>query len=68
MNKPDWKDAPEWAQWLAQDEDGTWWWYENAPKVILSRTWFDSGRARKVSDNYSENWRESLEQRPAVQP
>lgn len=24
MNKPDWKDAPEWANWLAQDESGFW--------------------------------------------
>lgn len=32
MNKPDWKDAPEWANWLAMDSDGIWWWYENEPK------------------------------------
>ena len=29
--KPDWKDAPEWAMWLAMDEDGEWWWYEDEP-------------------------------------
>lgn len=31
MTKPDWKDAPEWAQWLAMDEDRVWWWFENKP-------------------------------------
>lgn len=28
---PDWKDAPEWAQWLACDADGTWYWFEDRP-------------------------------------
>ena len=25
---PAWKDAPDWAQWLAQDSDGQWNWFE----------------------------------------
>lgn len=29
--KPDWKDAPEWANWLAMDDGGEWWWYELKP-------------------------------------
>jgi hypothetical protein len=29
--KPDWKDAPGWANWLAQDDSGYWYWYENRP-------------------------------------
>lgn len=29
--KPDWKDAPEWAQWLAMDGDGRWVWYDRKP-------------------------------------
>lgn len=31
MNKPDWKDAPEWANWLAGDADGTWYWFKDKP-------------------------------------
>lgn len=31
MSKPDWKDAPEWAQWLAQNGDGEWYWHERQP-------------------------------------
>lgn len=38
MNKPDWKDAPEWAQWLARDADGEWYWYEKQP--ILVSGWY----------------------------
>lgn len=29
--KPDWKDAPEWAQWLSMDGDGLWSWWEILP-------------------------------------
>jgi len=25
--KPDWKDAPEWANYLAKDENSEWWWF-----------------------------------------
>lgn len=38
MSKPDWKDAPEWAQWLGKDANGDWWWYETEPKVMLDDT------------------------------
>lgn len=40
--KPDWKDAPEWAQWLAQDPCGDWFWYENKPYFGESE-WVSSG-------------------------
>ena len=29
--KPDWKDAPDWANWLAMDDYGTWYWHEEKP-------------------------------------
>jgi hypothetical protein len=28
---PHWKDAPEWANYLAKDYDGEWYWYEEEP-------------------------------------
>jgi hypothetical protein len=31
--KPDWKDAPEWAQWLARSSDGNWTWFEFEPEL-----------------------------------
>jgi len=30
MSKPDWKDAPDWAEWLSCDMDG-WTWFERKP-------------------------------------
>jgi len=30
-NKPSWERAPDWAEWLAMDEDYQWRWYENKP-------------------------------------
>lgn len=32
--KPDWKDAPEWAQYSARDEDGRWFWHQAPPYFI----------------------------------
>lgn len=37
--KPDWKDAPEWAKFLAEDADGTWWWYEAEPEQGENGNW-----------------------------
>lgn len=31
-NKPDWSIAPEWAEFLAQDDNGRWYWYEHEPE------------------------------------
>lgn len=32
--RPDWAGAPEWANWLAQDENGKWFWFEREPKPV----------------------------------
>lgn len=37
--KPSWNDAPEWAQWLAMDEDGEWFWFESEPQ-LEGGSWF----------------------------
>lgn len=75
MNKPDWKDAPEWAQWLAQDSDGEWYWFEVKP--VLTESNDDSGEGVFMyplseykndllsglagKDCYNPNWRDTLE-------
>ena len=65
QNKPSWEDAPEWAEWLAQDSYGCWGWYQIKP-VTLSLNWFTH------SGYYSVNslghcilgdWRDTLEKR-----
>ena len=27
----EWSKAPPWANWIAQDEDGQWYWYQKKP-------------------------------------
>jgi hypothetical protein len=69
--KPNWDDAPVWAWWLACDEDGIWYWYEEKPE-IKSDEYGWSGVLDIVSFEYAgcidgficENWRETLEKRP----
>lgn len=35
--KPEWKDAPLWAMYLAQDADGEWYWFECEPFIRLDQ-------------------------------
>lgn len=37
--KPDWKDAPEWANWLTMDDDGEWYWHETEPSLRYEEYW-----------------------------
>lgn len=63
--KPSWDDAPEWAQWLAVDSDGYWYWYEKKPESETEDCmWVDDGG--KVERAFLEDWRLSLEERPNV--
>jgi hypothetical protein len=61
MNKPDWKNAPSWAKYLAMDEDKSWWWYEEAPYEEYGR-WCSIGRSECASNE--TRWYSSLEERP----
>ena len=38
---------PVWAQWLAQDGDGTWWVYEVEP-VQFHRGWYENEIGRRL--------------------
>jgi len=59
--KPDWSTAPEWARYLAQDEDGEWCWFQNKPNEGHAAWWFSGGECccASISD-----WRDTLEERP----
>ena len=61
--KPNWKDAPEWANWLAMDEDGTWCWYERMPRSNFQSNKWQSGSRKMLAGNTSV-WHESLEKGP----
>ena len=59
MNKPNWNYAPEWANYVAQDEDGTWYWYEDAPEKCP-----DSWRPQGKYEATQQHWETTLESRP----
>jgi len=67
MSKPSWEDAPEWANWLALDDFGEWWLFENKPSFNSGVRWVDfAGGAKKWSSCFSsETWMasSSLERR-----
>lgn len=65
--KPDWKDAPEWARFLAQDGSGEWAWFENVPEIEpTTKQWIQGG----ILGNWcfakpsAVNWMSTLEARP----
>lgn len=63
QNKPSWNDAPEWAEWLAQDEDGEWKWLAGLPGKYV-----DGWTAVKIKGCCKGlalgDWRDTLEKRP----
>lgn len=42
--EPDDKDAPEWANWKAQDDDGIWHWYGSSALSHDNEEWFTAGK------------------------
>lgn len=63
MAKPEWKDAPKWAQWLAQDADGIWRWHYTKPFTVLGQ-WASGGYSESalITNPY---WKETVEERPS---
>lgn len=59
--KPSWKDAPKWANYLAMDDDGRWYWYETKP-MISSGAWYSHANDFAVCE--IAGWKDSLESRP----
>ena len=63
--RPAWKDAPEWARWLAMDEDGSWWWYAERPVKDASwgkfRNEVEGSLGQKARYSEEFDWQLSLE-------
>lgn len=59
--KPDWKDAPEWAKWMAMDDDGVWAWFEHQPMANVGGWRMCGGRASEIEH---DDWESTLEPRP----
>ncbi len=67
QNKPSWADAPEWAQWLAQDESGFWYWYALRPTHPGMKSWWPEPATENNQCGKGEvlgDWRDTLERRP----
>ena len=57
---------PRWAQWLAQDADGSWWAYEIEP-LQYHRGWYENevGRRLRIADGEpNEEWSATLRRLP----
>lgn len=66
MSKPEWSDAPEWAQWIAQDVTGHWRWYQEKPRMG-NFAWLPGSmksQAAGRSGDVEFGWRKALERRP----
>lgn len=64
---PDWSDAPAGWNWVAQDEDGRWFWYRTEPVLgIGGGIWRANSRAQCLAGEGQPNalWYESLRTRP----
>ena len=55
-NTPEWNQAPEWANWLAQDADGYWYWFNCKPVPVKKEGFFSS-------EENEENYRCELARR-----
>lgn len=65
MNKPNWNDAPEWASYYAENEDGTRHWYENEPLKCYAGWGLGVGYGRTERICLQKHdWSDSLQERP----
>jgi hypothetical protein len=44
--KPKWEHAPAWAKYVAQDPDGSWYWYEETPIPGIAGKWTNQQRTK----------------------
>lgn len=63
---PDWRTAPPWACYAAQDPNGGWWWYECLPTPGPSGHWHtgELGTRLERCTGVQPDWRDTLTVRP----
>lgn len=64
---PDWSTAPEWADWLAQNEYGEWSWFESEPKP-REYCWWHTVTTDSKRASANKNWQQTLQERPKPEP
>ncbi|TKR53526.1 hypothetical protein D7I39_20445 [Allopusillimonas ginsengisoli] len=65
---PSWSEAPPGWNWLAQDEDGRWFWYRVRPVLGAGGgIWRSPSRAQQFACQAepNSNWFDTLRERPA---
>jgi hypothetical protein len=64
-HKPSWDNAPEWAEWLACNLSGDWWWFAHKPQQN-DINWLSSSGLALAATGWADcpSWRETLERRP----
>jgi hypothetical protein len=65
--KPDWKDAPEWAKWLGMDDNGEWYWFREKPTLLEEgEMWgyWDAPHGAFEHVEVEVDWKTTLEPRP----
>ena len=61
--KIDWSEAPDWANYVAMDHDGDWYWYENSP-VVKNFAWYcGEGGGKCERAGKTTEWEHSLQER-----
>lgn len=66
---PDWSQAPEGWDWLAQDADGRWFWYRTEPQLFWAGgLWRANSRNQQLAGQGAahDGWADSLQRRPVL--
>lgn len=67
---PQWSEAPEGWNWLAQDADGRWFWYAQQPQLgAAGGVWRSPRRAQQFAaqGDPDPRWHETCRERPATE-
>ncbi len=64
MTKPDWKDAPYWAKYLAMDADQEWYWFSAYPEYNRATGKWECKWAQRLCATVTVDASQTLEWRP----
>ncbi len=64
--KPNWDNAPDWANYWAVDGDGVAWWYEIKPQHNEGDNGWIGDGVLSGADSTCESWKETLQPRPTA--
>jgi hypothetical protein len=63
--KPEWKNAPDWAQYLSKDTNGGWFWTNEKP-ILIDGSWRVTEFAKVESAAMQIDVSKTIEKRPEV--